>query len=85
MNDTLIKLVASQMGIPGYVLDELKASRPALVKADFGRDGMLPNMVTLTVEVTNPAGSFPVVVTLPVEQLKRLPGIYEQAVQLARS
>lgn len=83
MNDTLIKIVASQMGIPGHVLEELKASRPSLIKADFGRDGMLPSMVTLTVEVSNPGGTFPVVITLPIEQLKRFPGIYDQAVKLA--
>jgi hypothetical protein len=83
MNDTLIKMVASQMGIPAIVLDELKASRPHLVNADFGRDGALPTMVTLTVEVTSPTANFPVVLTLPTAQLKRFPAIYEMAVQLA--
>jgi hypothetical protein len=81
MNDTLIKIVASQMGIPGFVLDELKASRPRMVKADFY--GGIPSMVTITVEVTGPASIYPVVITLPEEQLKRFPGIYAQAVKLA--
>lgn len=93
MNDTLIKLVASQMGIPGAVLDELKTYRPSLISARFTRDERATNVgaphhqqdaqVTLVVGVTSPASSFLVTVTLPDEQLKRFPAIYEQAVKLA--
>ena len=80
MNDTLIKIIASQMGIPGHVLDELKTYRPSLLGAIFTSD-----YVTLTIKVVNPEKSFLVTITLPVEQLKRFPKFYEEAVQLANS
>ena len=85
MNDTLIKIIASQMGIPGHVLDELKTYRPSLLGAIFTSDGKNPDHVTLTIKVVNPEKSFLVTITLPVEQLKRFPKFYEEAVQLANS
>jgi hypothetical protein len=75
-----IKMVASQMGIPPIVVDELKASRPRMVNAQF-RLGM----VSLEVEVTSPAGTFPVIITLPIEQLQRFPFIYNQALELGKA
>lgn len=83
MNDMLIQMVASQLGIPASVLAELKATKPQLVGAEFNPDGKSPTLVVLTLEVASPQGTFPVVLTLPSEQLKRIPVIYEKAVKLA--
>jgi hypothetical protein len=82
MNDTLIQIIASQLGIPSSVVDELKASKPRLIHAQFSMDAE-PILATLTVEVTGPKRSFPVVITLPLDQLKRIAPIYDKAVKLA--
>lgn len=83
MNDMLIQMVASQLGIPSHILTELKNSRPELVAAEFDPDGKLPGLAVLTVDVSSPGGRFPVVISLPIEQLKRIPAIYQKAVSLA--
>ena len=83
MNETLVKMFASQIGIPGAVIDELMSARPKLIGAVFLQDGVENDLATLTVEVSGPTTNFPVVVTLPLKQLRRFPAIYERAVTLA--
>ena len=79
MSDLLIGMVATQLGIPAEVLAELKATNPRMMGARFGADGQ----ATLTVEVSNPRATFPVNITLPLEQLKRLGPVYKRARELA--
>jgi hypothetical protein len=78
MNDTLLQMVASQLGIPSTVIEELKAAKPQMRRAEFDGD-----TATLFVEVSNPKGNFEVMLTLPVEQLRRFPAFYLKAAQLA--
>jgi hypothetical protein len=80
MNDTFLQMIASQMGIPPTMLNELKASKPKLIDAEFAGNGL----VTLVVEITQPNGQFKLLITLPLEQLQRFPSIYKQAAELAK-
>lgn len=80
MNDTLIQMVASQLGIPAAVLAELKATRPELVDAEIDPNETL---AVLTVHVQTPTAQFPILITIPVAQLKRFPAIYGKVVSLA--
>lgn len=78
MNDSLIKIVASQMGIPGYVVDELKASKPRMTEAFFNGEN-----ASLVFLVESPQETYNVLITLPLSQLKRIAPIYNKAVILA--
>jgi hypothetical protein len=82
MNDMLIGMVASQLGIPSEVLAELKATKPKMLAAVFDHASIIP-IATLTVEVRNPRGVYTVIISLPLSELRRIQPVYETAAKLA--
>lgn len=81
MNFVMVEMLASQLGIPPEVIAEVKASKLELVAADFDNIGV--GYATLTVRVVQPKNWFPVTITLPLDQLKRVKPLYDKAVKLA--
>lgn len=81
MNDFLIKMLASQLNISPEVLDQMKRAKVRLVESAIEDDAA--EVVTMTLEVAEPEGKFPVIVSLPTNQLKRIPAIYERVMLVA--